>query len=138
MISTEDVIALQQLMALYGHVADGDDLGRFREVFTPDAVFDVSAIGGEVHRGLPAIQAFFALGKPPHPPSHHTTNVHVAQEAGAVRVFSKWMVIARASGGLKTGDYVDEVTGTPGGWRIAQRVVHGRWLVGETVRMEPV
>jgi len=130
-LATEDIVAIQQLMALYGHVADSGDPERFAEVFTEDGTFDPSAMGGEVHRGLEAIRAFFGLGSPPHPPSHQMTNVYVYEDGGTVRVLSKWFTIDRASGDVKTGDYADVVVRTDGGWRIRERVATSRWWLGE-------
>jgi uncharacterized protein (TIGR02246 family) len=134
-VSTEDVVAIQQLMALYGHVADDGDLDRLAEVFTEDGVFDLTAMTGEVHRGLAGIRAFFALGAPPHPPSHHTTNVLVVADGETVRVRSKWMTIDRASGGMKTGDYADVVVRERWRWLIRERVATARWFRGELVRL---
>jgi 3-phenylpropionate/cinnamic acid dioxygenase small subunit len=132
-----DWIEIQQLMARYGHVADSGDLSALSEVFTDDAMFDVSALGGQVHAGIGAVRAFFGLGAPPHPPSHHTTNVLVGEPdaEGVVRVRSKWLTIDRASGGLKSGDYDDEVVRTSAGWRIRRRVATPRWLRGDPVRV---
>jgi ketosteroid isomerase-like protein len=131
----EDVLAIERLVALYGHAADG--AARLDDVFTEDAVLDMSALSGEVYRGLARIRAFFALGAPPHPPSHHTTNVVVAVEGDAARVLSKWMTVDRATGGLKTGDYADVVVRLAGGWRIRERVATPRWYPAEPVRMGP-
>jgi SnoaL-like domain len=74
-----DWIEIQQLMARYGHIADSGDPSALCEVFTDDATFEVSALGGQVHTGMGALRAFFGLGAPPHPPSHHTTNVLVGE-----------------------------------------------------------
>jgi len=135
-LPAEDVVAIERLVALYGHAADG--AARLEDVFTDDAVLDMSALSGEVYRGIGQIRAFFALGAPPHPPSHHSTNVVVAADADAVRVLSKWMTVDRASGGLKTGDYADVVVRREGGWRIRERVATARWYPAEPVRMGSV
>lgn len=135
-MDVEDLIEIQQLMARYGHVVDSGDVRALSEVFTDDGTFDVSGVGGQVHAGIGAVRAFFELGAPPHPPSHHTTNVLVgeADAEGVVRVRSKWLSIDRASGGLKTGDYDDEVVRTTSGWRIRRRVATARWWRGDPVR----
>ncbi|WP_366890035.1 nuclear transport factor 2 family protein [Pseudonocardia sp.] len=41
----EDALALQQLLADYGHVVDDHDRDRAHEVFAEDFVFDRSALG---------------------------------------------------------------------------------------------
>jgi len=83
------------------------------------------------------IRAFFALGAPPHPPSHHSTNVYVYAEGGTVRVLSKWMTVDRASRDMKSGDYRDVVVRIDGAWRIRERIAVARWFVGEPVRIRP-
>ena len=132
-LPAEDVVAIERLVALYGHAADG--AARLEDVFTDDAVLDMSALSGEVYRGIAQIRAFFALGSPPHPPSHHSTNVVVSAGADGVRVLSKWMTVDRATGGLKTGDYADVVVRLEGGWRIRERVATARWYPAEPVRL---
>lgn len=125
---TEDIVAITQLIALYGHAADGSvDLGL---VFTDDGSFDGRATGGTVHRGLDAIRAFFTSPTHPHPPSHQSTNPYVYVDGDVVRVLSKWMVIDRDGGGGRTGDYHDVVVRTEDGWRIRERVVVCRWWTG--------
>src|SRR6202042_3624968 len=101
----------------YGHAVDGQDLDRLSEVFTNDAIFDTSDFDQGVHRGLPAIRAIFALGSPPHPPAHLATNVFVYREGDRTRVHSKWLTIDRATGGVRSGDYHDDVVEGPEGWR---------------------
>jgi hypothetical protein len=131
-----DVVAIHQLLALYGHAVDGGDVTRLGEVFTPDAVFDTSDFEQGVHRGLPAIQAIFALGAPPHPPAHLATNVYVYEDGGSIRVHSKWLTIDRATGGVRSGDYHDEVVKGAHGWRIAYRSVKIRFYTGEAPQVE--
>jgi hypothetical protein len=121
-----DVVAIQQLMALYGHVADSPDGERLAEVFTQDAVFH-SRVRDVRLEGLPAIQRWFALGKPPHPPAHQSTNVFVYVADGTVRVLSKYIAINAETGRARTGDYTDVVVKTDAGWRIRERVSVARF-----------
>lgn len=120
-MDTRDIIEIQQLMALYGHVVDAPDQSMFSHVFTEDAVFDASSTGWGLIEGREAIAAWFALGKPPHPPSHHVTNVHIREEDGETRVRSKWLVIDRRTENMVSGDYDDIVVRTDDGWRIKHR-----------------
>jgi hypothetical protein len=128
-MTTDDTIEIHQLLALYGHVADGD-LDRLGEVFAEDGTFDGRATGGSVHRGIPAIKAFFQPEGHPHPPSHHATNVYAWEEGGVMRALSKWFAIDPTSGGLRSGDYADTLVHTASGWRIQQRTVVCRWWAG--------
>lgn len=120
-MDTDDVVAIQQLLALYGHAADEPTQELLSEVFTPDAVFESRGRGRRLD-GLDAIKAWFAEGKPPHPPAHQTTNVYVYERDDEVRVRSKFIGIDHASATARTGDYDDVVVKTDRGWRIARRV----------------
>lgn len=120
-METHDIVEIQQLMALYGHAVDAPDQAMFPLVFTKDAVFDAESTGWGIVEGREAIAAWFARGKPPHPASHHLTNVHVYEADGETRVRSKWLVIDRRNGGVVSGDYDDVIARTAEGWRIKRR-----------------
>jgi ketosteroid isomerase-like protein len=125
-MSTEAIVAIGQLIANYGHAADSPDGERLGEVFTEDAVFRSDA-SGMSFEGLAAIRSWFALGKPPHPYSHQTTNVYVYEIDGdTARVKSKFIGLDPETGTPWTGDYDDRVVLTAGGWRIAERVSSNR------------
>jgi 3-phenylpropionate/cinnamic acid dioxygenase small subunit len=133
----ETIVAIEQLIARYGHVVDDGDLDALAEVFTTeDCAFDVSAFGQGVHRGLEAIRAIFALGSPPHPPAHLTTNVYVTSADGETHVRSKWLTISRSTGTVRSGDYDDVVVSTENGWRIQTRVVRIRFYSGDPVPID--
>jgi hypothetical protein len=142
-LRADDVLAIHQVLALYGHVvdaivaagaADWEEpvvAGRsLADVFTADAVFDGSATGGGVHRGPAELLAFFGRREPPHPPAHHGTNPYVYTRDGTVRALSKWFATDRETGGSRSGDYEDALVRSPGGWRIARRVVVRRLWAG--------
>lgn len=123
-LSTDDVVAIHQLVALHGHLVDGGELDRFDELFTVDARYDVSALGhGTVH-GLAALQELcraFADDER-NPVGHHVTNVVVGADAGEVTVRSKGLGVLR-DGRTGSVTYDDRVTRTAAGWRIAARRV---------------
>ncbi len=141
-LTPAELIEIHQLMALYGHVADGSPVASLAEVFTPDAVFDATAVNAGRHEGIPRIAAFFGLGKPPHPPAHQSTNVYAYRDGPAVRVVSKFLTL-NVETGFKLGDYEDEVVLTEHGWRIKSRAVLPRYYrasglaVGETTGAVP-
>lgn len=118
--------AATQLANRYGHVVDNRDLDTLSEIFTDDAVFDASKVGGAVHRGLPAIREFFSLGSDVHPPSHHTTNVYVHERDGAIRMSSKY-IVGPLEGLARTGVYEDVLELQDGVWLISERRVFRRW-----------
>jgi SnoaL-like domain len=131
-MSPEDVIALQQLMALYGHLADAakfepvdsEPQRRLDQIFTDDAVFDATGAGAaQPWRGLDEIRAMFSQPKPRHTPSHMTTNVVVWEDGGdTARVKSKFLAGRWGGAGVRYGSYDDVVVRCNGGWRIRHRV----------------
>lgn len=125
-MNPEILAAATQLANRYGHVVDNQDLDALGEIFTNDAVFDASAVGGAVYRGLPAIREFFSLGSAIHPPAHHTTNVYVHERDSAVRVSSKY-IVGPLEGLARTGVYEDVLRQQDGAWLISERRVFRRW-----------
>jgi len=134
-MDTRDIIDIQQLEAFCHHAVDHDDQSLFPLVFTEDARFDGRLCGGNLHVGLEAIIAFFALGKPPHPPAHHMTNCWIREEGGRVLVKMKWMCPDIGSGRMVGGDNNDEVVKTPDGWRIKERIAMIRYPDGFTEQL---
>lgn len=126
MLETSDIVAIQQLEAFCHHAVDQNDQSLFADVFTEDARFDGQLCGGPLVDGLEAIKGFFALGRPPHPPSHHMTNCYVYEEDDRVRVKMKWICPDPGTSGVVTGDNIDWVVKTPEGWRIRERVASMR------------
>ena len=120
-ISIEDRIAIHELLALYGHLIDERQLSRTGEVFTDDAVYDVSDFGSGVHHGPKEISALWATTTN-HPLAHHTVDLVVTQDPdGTVRVLSKGIGLGD-KGRAGSVTYRDVVRRTPQGWRISQRV----------------
>jgi hypothetical protein len=125
-MDNNDIVEIQQLIALYSHAVDMPDQSLFPQVFTEDAVFDGRPCGSPVYEGRAAIEAFFALGKPPHPLAHHMTNCWVREENGQALVRSKFIFRHPVYGEIHFGDYDDEVIRTGEGWRIRRRTVTPR------------
>jgi SnoaL-like domain len=121
-LDTADIVAIQQLEAFCHHAVDHTDQSLLPLAFSGDARFDTRGCGGHVYEGIDAIVAFFALGKPPHPPSHHMTNCVVYEKDGEIRVMMKWQVPAFDGRTVYGGRNDDVVISTPDGWRIKQRV----------------
>lgn len=123
-METTDIVAIQQILALYGHLLDDRDWPRLAEVFTENAIFDAADTGGgpAVH-SLKELQAMFDNPRTMHPLAHHITNPYVWQEAdGTVHARSKIVGIL-TEGKVGSGSYFDTLVRTPAGWRIRKRVV---------------
>ena len=127
MLETHDIVAIQQLMALYGHLVDARQWPRLGEIFTDDGHFDVTAYQAGRHDGLAAVIAFFERAS--HPPAHHSTNLYIYEQDGQTRARSKYAVPSDG-GRMYGGDYEDLLVHTVGGWRIQERVVTARWPAG--------
>ena len=89
-LTTDDRLAIHELIALHGHLVDAGEFGRLGEVFTDDFVYDVSALGFGSLAGAEAFtEASRALGDD-NPLGHHVTNtIVVAAGDGEVMVCSK-------------------------------------------------
>lgn len=127
-MNSDDILAIHQLLALYGHAVDRTDPQLLAEVFSEDAVFDATPCGLERYVGREAIVKWFELGKPPHPLFHVTTNFYVYEAPDGVRALSKWTIANSDSGTVMNGDYEDKMVNTEDGWRIRQRIATARFL----------
>ena len=122
-LSTDDRLAIYELIALHGHLMDSGAFDRLHQLFTHDFVYDVQALGFGLLKGTEALtEASRKLGDG-NPLGHHVTNVIViADEDNAATVHSKGIGI-QADGTSGTVVYEDLVRRTSGGWRIACRTV---------------
>ncbi len=73
-LSVEDRLEIHELISLYGHIIDERQFSRLGDVFTDDAVFDLTGYGGDCHYGLAAITRLMRESDE-HPLAHHATNV---------------------------------------------------------------
>ena len=125
-LSVADRCGIEDVVALYGHVIDEAAWSELDLVFTEGCVFESSIPGRPVWRGLEELTQGFA--GVPRPVAHHTTNIWITGGAdGAATSVSKWYVIPRSlDAPVRSGDYVDTLTRTDGGWRIVRRIASER------------
>lgn len=117
MLSSDDVVEIQRVLAEYGHVVDDHDWDRAGRVFADDFVFEMGGDMPDLH-GIADIVATF---KGRNIYAHHLTNVAVTQdEDGTVRAHSKMLCFPN-EGPPFSGDCYDVMTHTADGWRIARR-----------------
>jgi hypothetical protein len=122
-LGADDRAAVGDILALHGHLTDAGELDRYDEVFTTDVVYDVSGLGGEVLRGLPAVVAAARALGDGGPVGHHVTNtVVLAPAEGGVRALSKGLGV-RADGTCGSVTYEDQLAHGADGWRITARRV---------------
>jgi hypothetical protein len=124
-----DRLEIQQLMASYSNAIDARDWSRLDSVFTPDAYIDYRALGG-IDGRYPEIKAWLepALAKFPHY-YHLIANTDIVlsgDRARARTVCFNPMECTLPGGGSQVMFlglwYIDQLTRTPGGWRIRERV----------------
>jgi 3-phenylpropionate/cinnamic acid dioxygenase small subunit len=120
-MDVSDVVSIQQLYALYGHVMDDRDWSRLRELFTEDCVFDATAMGVPLMEGRDAI-AHTTETSPMAPLAHHVTNVLVESVDGDRATVRAKAIGAYPQGRMFSGSYVDSLVRENGGWRIRRRV----------------
>jgi 3-phenylpropionate/cinnamic acid dioxygenase small subunit len=127
-ITAEDRVAIHEVIALHGHVADDRDWDRLGEVFADDVVFDVTDYGYGTLHGLQAMQDLVRSGRDDadQPLGHHVTNiVIVGQDGGTARARSKALAVA-ANGTTGSAVYEDVLRREAQGWRISYRKVVAR------------
>ena len=74
-LTTEDHRAIDRTLALAGHIFDRGELDRLGEIFTSEAVYDLSDVGAGTFEGIAAIRnAALKLGGG-NPIAHHITNI---------------------------------------------------------------
>jgi hypothetical protein len=122
-LTTDDRLAIAELLALHGHIADDRTFDQLDRLLTADAVYDIEAFGLGRVVGLAAIRRLFDEAPGQQPIGHHLTNVVIREDAdGTVRAHSKGLSVM-ADGRAGSARYDDVVVPTSDGWRIALRTV---------------
>jgi len=126
MLSTEDRVAIEDVINLHGHLSDRGDFAGMSNLFTEDVTYDVSALGGGVLAGLAGMRdAALELGEA-NPLAHHVTNIVLEQALdGTVQALSKYLGVM-VDGSVASGTYEDILRLGDKGWRIIHRVIRPR------------
>lgn len=121
MSATDDIVAIQQLLARYNTAVDSGDGPAFAATFTDDGV----SINGESRvAGREALAAIPAQATTTVPGLRHWVANHVIDLDGDEATATVYLL---ALGGgtpprlLTSGRYVDRLRRTPEGWRFAVR-----------------
>ena len=126
-IDTADRLELHELPGRYGDAIDDRDWDRLDRIFTDDAVFDLTDLGGPRLEGLDAIKSFMDT-EARHPKTHTMTNIYVDETGGGVQLHFR-ILAPQPEGGtghgrlVGTASYHDDVVKTPDGWRVANRMI---------------
>ena len=117
-----DRLELHELPGRYGDAIDDRNWAGLGRIFTDDATFDLTDLGGPVLRGLDEIRRYMDT-EATHPQTHLMANIYV-DEQGADAAKMYFRIVARQKGGVfGTASYYDDVVKTPQGWRVKDRVI---------------
>jgi hypothetical protein len=117
MLTTDDTYEITQLAYLYGHTVDSRNWDGLDDVFTPDAVFDVSSIGGKVISGLADIVVHLLARA--RPTAHIFTNVMVTDEGDETAVLRAISLIPDEEGRMIVTNVRYVAVRTDKGWRFS-------------------
>jgi ketosteroid isomerase-like protein len=119
----EDRLAIQDLLVAYAHAVDSlDDIDAICDVFTDDAIFDLSGIGLASVVGHSGIRGFFEnvfANMANH--AHYLTNFAITAYAGdhaSIRAYVIGMGMGKDGQGVTVnGRYYFDVRRTAAGWK---------------------
>ena len=114
-INIADRLELHELPGRYGDAIDDRNWDRLREIFTDDAVFDLTGVGARRLEGIDDIVHFMNV-EASHPKTHMMTNIYVDEQDE--NVIMNFRIVALLGKGLVgTASYYDRVVKTDQGWR---------------------
>ena len=125
-INIADRLELHELPSRYGDAIDDRNWDRLREIFTDDAVFDLTGVGARRLEGIDDIVHFMNV-EASHPKTHMMTNIYVDEQDE--NVIMNFRIVALLGKGLVgTASYYDRVVKTDQGWRVQHRecMIHRR------------
>ena len=116
-----DRVELHELPGRYGDAIDDRDWPRLGRIFTDDATFDLTDLGGPKLSGLAEIQRYMDT-EAQHPQTHMMTNIYVDETPGGPKLYFR-IVALRKGQSVGTASYYDDVVKTADGWRVKDRVI---------------
>ena len=133
---TDDIIAIQQLLATYVFAIDAKDYDALDAVFVPGATVDYRAAGGAAGT-WPTMKAWLKGALAPFPLTQHLIGLPLIRLEGD-RASARTMLFNPMRQARAQGDdiffvgctYVDDLVRTSEGWRIAKRVETDFWAKG--------
>ena len=118
-IDTADRLELHELPGRYGDAIDDRNCDRLRQLFTDDAIFDLTGVGLRQLDGIEDIVHIMDVAAQ-HPKTHMLTNIYL--DDGGESVTMNFRIVALLGKGLVgTASYYDTVVKTPDGWRVKHR-----------------
>jgi len=123
-VDVSDRIELHELPGRYGDAIDDRDWAGLSQIFTEDAVFDLTDLGEPRLNGLAEIRRYMDEDAR-HPRAHLMTNIYVDETADGARLSFR-IVALLPERVVGTASYYDDVVKTPAGWRVRNRVITRR------------
>jgi 3-phenylpropionate/cinnamic acid dioxygenase small subunit len=120
-MDSADRLELHELPGRYGDAIDDRDWDRLDQIFTDDAVFDLTDLGSLRLEGLPEIKRYMDEDAN-HPRTHMMTNIYVDETPEGVKLRFR-IVALLPERRVGTASYYDDVVKTPAGWRVKHRVI---------------
>ncbi|WP_169514910.1 nuclear transport factor 2 family protein [Humibacter albus] len=122
-MDTHDRLEIAEVIARQSHIIDRGELEMLDTVFTADAIYDMSAAGLAVMKGVEALRdGALRLGAE-NPLAHHVTNVFIARDGGdEAEVDSKGFMLT-SDDRMRSVTHHDLLRRTTVGWRIARRTI---------------
>lgn len=127
-VTAEDRLAIQDVIALHGHVADDRDWDRLDELFTDDVVLDLEDFGYGTLHGLAALRDLSLASQDDQgqPLGHHVTNIIITGRDGETAKARSKALAVMPDGRSGTAVYEDTLRQGRHGWRISHRKVAAR------------
>lgn len=124
-MNTDDRLQINETLALHAHLVDENQLDRLDELFTPDAVYDMSASGLGVFEGREVIRAAAAeMARSGHSPlAHFLTNVIITSTGDDEATARSKGLMIMADGQLHAVNHADVLRHHDGAWRISRRTI---------------
>jgi hypothetical protein len=127
-VDLADRLELHELPGRYGDAIDDRNWPGLARIFTEDASFDLTDLGGPKLTSLAEIQRYMDT-EARHPRTHLMTNIYVDETPSGVKLSFRIVALLKEHK-VGTASYYDDVVKTAEGWRVKDRVL--------TVRRRPL
>lgn len=125
MLTTDDRSQITEVLALHAYVADEDLFDRMPDIFTADAVYDMSGSGMGSFQGIDTIKdAAMRMAASGHAPrAHFVTNMRITSTDDYTASARSRGLMIMADGSVHGVTYDDTLRRENGDWRIARRII---------------
>ncbi len=121
-LTSDDRVAIAEVVLRHGHLSDEGALDRLDELFTTDIVYDLQDLRGEPLVGLKALRAALDLGDT-NPLAHDVTDTIVSPVDNDTAIAESTAVEVADAGGISSVTYIDVLRREAGRWRISDHKV---------------